>query len=1396
MDNSYRQYFDIDPDYFPTVNADIIRNNPDLWKKFFPHRTFISLIRNMVNVLNRTEKKNIWIEGAYGTGKSHAALTLKHLIDASEQETIDYFNDFKLDSDLLNKLLNVKKHGKILTVHRYASSSIYGDNDLFLAIQESIERALSDAGITNQGGEALKASVIRYLSDPENKESFGVYVKGSYKELFGGDSVDDIIDHLNNYTDEALRNLMGKIYKVAHEKQIRAFILSSDDLCAWIKSTIEENGLTAIVFIWDEFTEYFKNNYHSLTGFQEVLEKSATTPFCFIPVTHQSNALFPGADTKTKTKILDRFIKPTSSIELPENMAFQLMGQAMKKTDDAALQKQWEETLDDLQSRTVDSRKRVSEVSKVDNKDLQSILPIHPYAAIVLKHISTSFASNQRSMFDFIKNEGDGNLYGFQWFIAEHSDMDDNPLLTIDMLWYFFYERGKNDLAQSVRQVLDFYPRLATKHLTTDEKRVLKVILLLQAMSMEVDDSVELFIPNEKNLNLAFEGSDIENGAAARIAEKLVRDNIVYKKNTGGGNFQYSILTGDMDSNKIETLKKNYENTPTSTLITEGRLADAIELPDSLKKRCIVTNVGISDFEKTVRMTASKAEDDIFHLYCIVTFSKDDKESVAIAQKIKEYIKLNPKTNLIFIDCGKSTLSTQDIDDWVTNKATSSFYTGKDNSQALQYSTYAQEVLSKWRTRIKNGHFMVYSSAYPSGDPKATSDAMVEEIFAIDRKRFSCALEFYTVNASMWAANSLKQGVECGLTQDTKGQYRTTTVANKLENALKEAWKVDEYWVSAPSLPVSKMKLAVNKLVDCKLNADGRISIRAIYEMLKEPPFGFMACNISAFFIGFLLKEYVKEGSLSWSDGLSSDELTIDKFKDMVDEIIKLDNTPNTRYRDKYLVALTPEEKSFLATTIEAFDLSKNTCTTIEQARERVRSKMKELGFPLWTLNSIITDKVPGADTEVVKSIIELYCALANNNDKDKTDNDIALEIGKISMEDDAIKHQLRTLFKKENCYEGMINYLSSYKDGVLVKLAKKINDKGQYINELRKKFDADAANWVWRIDTIDKKIDELIMDYEIAAETASILGPVNSYEEAIYSWLEKCSRIKLPYQAIKDELGAASQLFFMLNNLSHDRKLADNKKSEFLSQMKSYGTDFTDIYNNKQPSLFEKTYDFYLQGLSPADINKIFLKLPQNSFTADKADFSNKVGQLVADYKKQMGSQRLKELWKEKTGTESPFDWSKKHRMPILAMIPENQEKEARRMFGIINSSSSSASDVEFAIEYLESATFFDALKDTSLIDKNFIRLFLGNYSAVITDIEKVKDYLYEHITDAPYHWLGSQAVRSALEKYAESLYNSNGYLIAAQKIDSMPAEEVKRYLKDMIKNNMTVGLEIIRNN
>lgn len=135
---TYRHYFDIDPDYFPAVNEKVINDNPDMWKKFYPHQTFVNLLKTTVSVINRKQKLSIWVEGAYGTGKSHAVLTLKKLLDANENETDAYFDKYGLDKDLKNNFKQIKNSGQILTVHRYGSSSIHGDNDLFFAIQESI----------------------------------------------------------------------------------------------------------------------------------------------------------------------------------------------------------------------------------------------------------------------------------------------------------------------------------------------------------------------------------------------------------------------------------------------------------------------------------------------------------------------------------------------------------------------------------------------------------------------------------------------------------------------------------------------------------------------------------------------------------------------------------------------------------------------------------------------------------------------------------------------------------------------------------------------------------------------------------------------------------------------------------------------------------------------------------------------------------------------------------------------------------------------------------------------------------------------------------------------------------------------------------------------------------
>ena len=99
----YKNYFRIDESFKPAINLDTIENDPEVWKSYYPHESFVRLLKQAISVLTRQQKLSIWVEGAYGTGKSHAVLTLKKLLDANAEETKEYFDKYDvLTKDLYN----------------------------------------------------------------------------------------------------------------------------------------------------------------------------------------------------------------------------------------------------------------------------------------------------------------------------------------------------------------------------------------------------------------------------------------------------------------------------------------------------------------------------------------------------------------------------------------------------------------------------------------------------------------------------------------------------------------------------------------------------------------------------------------------------------------------------------------------------------------------------------------------------------------------------------------------------------------------------------------------------------------------------------------------------------------------------------------------------------------------------------------------------------------------------------------------------------------------------------------------------------------------------------------------------------------------------------------------
>ena len=1400
MLEKYRHYFDIDPDYFPAVNEAVISKNPEMWKKFFPHETFVKLIKNTVSVLDRRQKLSLWVEGAYGTGKSHAVLTLKKLLDASEEDTRAYFERYVMDADLCNNFQRVKNSGKILTVHRYGSATIRSDHNLVFAIQESIEKALNASGIENKGGNALKSATINWLSDTDNKNYFNSLITGKYSDLFGGDDVDAVIEKLNTFSDDALTKVMDNIFKIADERQIKALSLSTTALCDWIREVIRSNNLKAIVFIWDEFTEYFYNNARNLTGFQELCEISETDPCYFIIVTHVSSGLFHERD-QDFIKLNGRFVNPHSLISLPENIAFQLMGAAMEKNKDAAVLEDWEMTTGDLADRTKESRKLVKSVARITDKEMLAILPIHPYTALLLKCISSAFDSNQRSMFDFIKNDRGDEIKGFQWFIDNYGPDNENPLLTIDMLWEFFYDKGKDYLAHDIRAILDYYTRTANQHLPTDETRVLKTVLLLQAISQNAGDSVELFIPNERNINNAFEGSDMDGGRAGRCAEKLVRDKILFNKPLGGGKFQYCAYVNEVNGADIEPFKKQIDSKTTTSLITEAladrtTVSDAVVLGGALKLRYELKYVSSSDFDSTIRLLRNQEANYEDNIVAVVCFAKDDAESVVIGKKIRDAIN-NGSNHMVFIDASRTPFGSDGYSQYREDMAQSMYQQGKDNTLATQYANNAKESLKKWKNHISSGEFIVVSADKPNGDRVTTIDALYGALEEINKLKFKECLEgAYSVIANMYTPSSLKQGVDCGATQKTSNTYLSGSPATKLENALKDAWQVENYWKESPHLLISKIKVFVDSTItDSFKNGGGRISIKQIYDSLKIAPYGFMPCNLTAFILGFVLKEYA-DGSYSWSDGLTNDRLDVNKLKEMVSEIIQLQITPNARYKDKYIVAMTDDEKAFNEATSIAFNIPLNLCTSVEQTRERIRNRMKELYFPIWTLKSILPGENVKTDTIVLNTIIDSFCGIANNNNMgaSKTDSDIAMSIGQMCIENANAAEDLKNILIKEKCTQGMTEYLKTFEGGELLSLASMVGDGGQYINVLRRKFDADAANWVWNIDTAQQKIHEVILEYKIINESNKVLSKNITFDSTVREWCDKCGYIRISYAAAKNYLDDIAPFMEILYSMKKAGTLLDSQKQKFYDLLITSTERFNRFYNN-QPELFKRVCAYYVGDLSEDQVRELYGTVPAGVFTHEKSDYFNVVDEKVKTFKEGLGSAKLKKLWKDKTSTVTPSEWSKLHKMPILCLIDDNELQTARAAFSTVNKNHPDSASIDSAITYFESAGFFSLLNNEAALDKAFRESVIKGYAVLLTDIIEVKEYLDSSMTPEPYDWFGLPEVEKKLKQMAEAKYSKDGCKRALAKVDEMDIKDAREYLKNLIQDNMIVGMEIIKN-
>lgn len=987
-------------------------------------------------------------------------------------------------------------------------------------------------------------------------------------------------------------------------------------------------------------------------------------------------------------------------------------------------------------------------------------------------------------MFDFIKTPKDMDVNAFQWFIQNTSPLSDRPFLTVDMLWDFFYEKGKDYLSSDIRLILDTFQQQA--QLNDKEKIVLKTVLIMQSIDQRLGGALPILKPTDQNLSYAFEGDTGELESSCKsIAKALVNKGILIENPIANGKKVYSAAVLAGDGAKIEAFKKEIREKQgtTAKLVSEGAaVATALSLPPALKLRYALELdsgklpvVTMSDFKKVMDVLKSKDVD--WHFYAVLALAKTDEEAQSFRTLIKKIIADPAYKNIAVIDALSTPLGLEAFEQYVDYSAMSMYYSGNNGQQSKENAKKAKDVLERdWKDQIHNGQFIVFTYANQDGEKAAGAGAVHTIMQTIVLKRFKHVQDFTKgLSETQLKLTTPKPVAKYGMgVMEIKG-----LISGCEKSVLGKFWSKKEYWKDEELAGehIVIIKKSVDKMIDDAFKSSGKISIGEIYDYL-ETTYGFSVCNLSAFITGFLLKEYSSEPYRSMDAEGHRDSMTPDKLSEMIGNYI------GKNPKATYIVNLTPEEKAFYELTENAWNITANTCSSPQQAGTLVLAKMRDLSYPVWCLEDM--------DTAGVFDLVKLYIKLVQS--KGDKAHDVANEIGKIAIQRPSSAQNLKALLTLDNCKKGMHIFLERFENGKLLNVAKEINAEDSVLSDIKKLFNVQYSA-LWIGSTGEDEIRKLITEYEVVKSTNIFLNvTVRSKEAAFKAWRETLKFIGFSCESIRAKKPALDKFFYnLLRIANYEDMLPDNMKS-FLDEMTNHNAEIRNVLGNTL-AVFIDIYAPYLEGFTDTECEEIKNSITSEMFTISSTASNAIVKKAAEDYRKNQVKSQLYKLWSDKSGgSKNPRVWSEKYRTPILCCVNASLYAEAKKAFATLNSSMQSEADIKEALAFIKEADFFDEIASADYRDKCFAKRIIGDYTSLISDIDAVRDTL-ESTGISAYEWNDNPTIMSKVSSMAAAEYNAGGSDKVVDIIEGMNDAELKKWLTDIVRKDMGLGVKIIIN-
>jgi hypothetical protein len=1033
--------------------CDIKDENNFYWKQFICHNDFYKLLENTINMYKQKEK-SVWLQGTFGSGKTHATTVIKNLFSKNLEDVNEYINNSIKEARLKPMLLKLRENLKTFPIILKGSYHISDSKTFGFAIQQEVINALKNANINDTIANSYSDMINRVEMDSD-------YWQGIIEKSRLIDEVDNIEElkiELNQHNSVILKLCENELIK-------RGMNVITSDIIKFLEDTsiiVKKHGYDSITIYWDEFTpilevERYNDILMMLQNLSENIKHGNVFLFIVAHRTLNSNKMLK----EDISKVYDRF--ELTHYRMEDITTYVLLANSIIKNSN--------------HSNIVESLKHNNDfkdltkyvLSNEDNSmnvnNLFEMIPIHPYSGLILSLIARQLKSSNRSIFSFLYDAG-----GFNSFLENET----NFLMDISYLWDYFLNIFEED--EKLSTYLSKYSTSKDiQSINSDYLVILKAILLLNILNKVIGGNElefhRILKPNKENLEHIFRVTKYHS--ILDDALEIIHKKYITKDADGLYLVSSATLPENEISNERQRLKDNtYKNIINILSPKESEIKNIIKNGILRYSEFDIRESSIKDYD--IKRYSDKFKFD-YALNVMIFFSIEENKILYIKNILNNLAK--DYENIIFLVIEES-FSNKRYEDFINYSARSAVARKHNHEDETQRSKIqAEKLVEQYINNLRQSAVSIY---YMDDIKNGISIGNISnELNSISKKIFSSGADNSIVSTiNLWNKQNPSKNIPEKIITSLNRDELNSNLNGSNKPLLGLIKDNDNNYVLGENFNVKDENSThflvaiineINHVMD-KKKKSGEVNLTKSLKFLMKPPYGLYANPISFAILSFALKQF--EGKFyEVGNGRK-----IEGFL-LRDKIVEIFNSFEEKTKIDIRVKFgTESEDAFVEILKELFSLEDG--LGLIQYTFKIKEWLTQAKYPLWTIKYETTN-------QNIITVIDKLTTLINAHDDDIKLDDIKDIVSIINT--NSLFIDLKLLLIKKN--------FSMYFDKFIKSLNLKISPSEyeeiyNYIKaNIRANIDSDIAGWN------EDKVVRLILEWhnKQLQNTINITPPVDN---------------------------------------------------------------------------------------------------------------------------------------------------------------------------------------------------------------------------------------------------------------------------------------------------------------